>query len=886
MNADMIHDAPLLSTGMPGLDEILHGLLPGDNLVWQIDNIAVYQDAVERFASHAAASGVHLHYFRFAAHPPLLSASPDITVHSLNPKIGFEQFVTAMVDEIEPSGGSAWYVFDCLSQLADDWYSDRMLANFFLVICPYVLRLGSLAYFALLKKTHSQHATDCIFSTAQIIMETYHQQQVLYLQPQKVDHRHSPTMFSLHALHDGRFLPVTNSAIISDIHTSQPSPLLDFTIHRHGSWTRSFYEAQLALDAISNGEQPPEHGTVYFERLLRMIITREKPFINLARKYFTLEMLIDILKRLIGSGLIGGKARGMLLAHAILRQTNPKWASTLEPHDSFYIGSDVFYTYIIQNDCWWLRRKTGAFPGILERARVAQDRIRSGEFLPYIKDQFREMLEYFGQSPIIVRSSSLLEDNYGNAFSGKYESIFLANHGTIEERFDAFLNAVKHVYASTLNEDALQYRLHHGLLFHDEQMALLVQRVSGTLYDSFFFPACAGVGFSYNPYVWDNRIDPHAGLLRLAFGLGTHAVEQVEDDYTRLVALSSPALQPEPSTTNERRYTQHYVDVIDLNQNGLLSHPVAQAFAKMPANHLQLFVSHDQAIETQARSLNLSNVSAWKLTFDNLFSHTPFIADIREMLASLQNAYDSPVDIEFTVNVQDDTSYRINIVQCRPFQVRIIGTGELRFYPANISDDHVVFETNGPIIGQSTGSRIDRLIYVVPSSYIRLSVQDQYALARLIGRITHISAGTDPFVLMILGPGRWGTSTPAMGIPVSFKEIKTVSVISELAVMHEGLVPEVSLGTHFFNDLVEMDMLYLAVFPERPGNRFNESFLLSARNWLTDLLPDAASWQHVVKVLDFSSVNSPHIMNLHVDSLTQHGICYVKSVDLDWMSYI
>jgi hypothetical protein len=139
---------------------------------------------------------------------------------------------------------------------------------------------------------------------------------------------------------------------------------------------------------------------------------------------------------------------------------------------------------------------------------------------------------------------------------------------------------------------------------------------------------------------------------------------------------------------------------------------------------------------------------------------------------------------------------------------------------------------------------------------------------------------------MLLGPGRWGTSTPAMGIPVSFKEIKTVSVISELAVMHEGLVPEVSLGTHFFNDLVEMNMLYLAVFPERAGTRFNESFLLSAYNWLATLLPDAAHWAHVIKILDFSAVNSPYVMNLHVDSMAQHGICYVKPAHLDWLQYI
>ena len=99
-----------------------------------------------------------------------------------------------------------------------------------------------------------------------------------------------------------------------------------------------------------------------------------------------------------------------------------------------------------------------------------------GTFPEFILEQFVEMLDYFGQSPIIVRSSSLLEDNFGNAFSGKYESVFCANQGTRSERLEAFLSAVRRVYASTMSRDALMYRADRGLLDSDEQMALLVQQ--------------------------------------------------------------------------------------------------------------------------------------------------------------------------------------------------------------------------------------------------------------------------------------------------------------------------------------------------------------------------------------------------------------------------
>ena len=142
-----------------------------------------------------------------------------------------------------------------------------------------------------------------------------------------------------------------------------------------------------------------------------------------------------------------------------------------------------------------------------------------------------------GQSPIIVCSSSLLEDNFGNAFAGKYESVFCANQGTPEERYECFEQAVRTVYASTMNEDALEYRINRGLFDMDEQMAILVQRVSGDQYSEGFFPHLAGVGNSSNLYVWDKNIDMDAGMLRLVFGLGTRAVDRTASDYAKLYAL-------------------------------------------------------------------------------------------------------------------------------------------------------------------------------------------------------------------------------------------------------------------------------------------------------------------------------------------------------------
>ena len=128
-----------------------------------------------------------------------------------------------------------------------------------------------------------------------------------------------------------------------------------------------------------------------------------------------------------------------------------------------------------------------------------------------MEEQFVRLLEYYGQDPIVVRSSSILEDGFGNAFAGKYETVFCSNSGDLEQRLEEFENAVRTVYASTMNRSALDYRSRRGLEERDEQMALLVQRVSGSYYGEYYMPCVAGVGYSFSPYRFMEELDPQAG---------------------------------------------------------------------------------------------------------------------------------------------------------------------------------------------------------------------------------------------------------------------------------------------------------------------------------------------------------------------------------------
>jgi len=863
-----------LSTGLAGLDRVLKGLIPGDNIVWQVDLVEDYQRFVTPFCQSAIDRGKRLIYFHFDHHEPLVTAEFGAEVHLLHPEAGFETFVTETHQLIEASGRGAFVVFDCLSDLAADWYSDQMLGNFFMLTCPHLYDVDAIAYFALQRNNHSFDATQPITETTQVFLDVYRYKGQIYVQPLKVQRRYSPTMYMLHQWADAEFKPVTASAMIAEILNSVPQLRLESTSYRLGIWNRTFLQAEQVMDDTERDECGLDKAGHFLRRLLRMIVSRDDRVLGLCEQYLSLSDLFDIGKRMIGTGLIGGKSVGMLLARAILKRSEPRWHELLEAHDSFYIGSDVFYTYLVRNGIWWMRQKQRDAQSFLEGAELARQRMVMGTFSDHIVKQFEDMLDYFGQSPIIVRSSSLLEDNFGNSFAGKYESVFCVNQGPREKRLEDFISAVRTIYTSAMSVKALTYRAQRAMLDRDEQMGLLVQRVSGVLYGNLFYPQIAGVGFSFNPYVWSPYIDPEAGLLRLVFGLGTRAVDRTDDDYTRVVALNAPERRPESNFDQVSQYAQRKVDTLDLEGNQLTFHDfkdVAQRSAGLP---IEMFAARDENLERMARERNLRDVFPWVLTFDRLFAETDFIRDMRTMLRTLQDAYHYPVDVEFTTNFNEGGQYKINLVQCRPLQVQ--GGGMTTDPPPDLRPEDLVLEAHGAIIGHSRVCDVHRVIYVKPALYGELPIAKRYSVARLIGKLLHVKEPRRPETIMLMGPGRWGTSTPSLGVPVTFADINTITILVEIVAMREDVIPDVSLGTHFFNEIVEMDMLYLALFPSRGENYLNRDFLDDAPNRLLDLLPDAEEWAEIVRVIDGADLPVAGMLKLNANTLEQRALCYVE----------
>jgi len=855
---------PRLTTGLSGLDRMLKGLIRGDNIVWQVGDVEQYRSFVEAYQQAALRIGEPLVYLRFAGHEPFLTEEAGARIHTLDPNDAFEGFVTSIHRIIEETGRGGYYVFDCLSELAEAWRSDQMLGNFFMLTCPYLYDVEAIAYFAVLRGRHSFHATRAIAETTQVFLDVYEHDRTLYVHPWKVQARHSPTMHMLHARTGDDFRPVADSATTTEVRHSVP--WLQSETLEAGLWNQTFTRAADLCRRDLDHRRFARERTECFAGLLRMCVSRDAQILRLAERYFTLEDIVEIGKRMIGTGLIGGKSVGMLLARAILRAADPRWTSRLEPHDSFFIGSDVFYTYLVRNGIWTLRERVRDPNRYLEGAERARQRMLIGTFPDAVGQQFEDMLDYFGQSPVIVRSSSLLEDNFGNAFAGKYESVFCANQGSRHQRLEDFLAAVRTIYASTMSEKALVYRAQRGLLDHDEQMALLVQRVSGSMHGTLFFPEVAGVAFSLNPYVWNRLIDPGAGMLRIVYGMGTRAVDRADDDYTRVVALDAPTRRPEETFSEIKRCSQRKVDVLDLTANQLVSVRFQDMLTEPEGLSVDLLTSPDSAAPRAA-----AGATPRVLTYEKLFTQTPFVADMRSMLSTLHAAYDYPVDVEFTTNFLDD-GYSINVVQCRPLQVK--GGGRVSATPADLPAERILLDARQAVIGQARVSRVDRIVYVVGQQYALLPVARRYAVARLIGQVCHLEPRGRRQILLI-GPGRWGTTTPSLGVPVRFAEIDSVSAVCEVVAMGDSVAPDVSLGTHFFSDMIEVDMLYFALFPEQSGNVLGDAMLTAAANRLTELVPDAAALADVVRLIDADAAWPGRAVVLHANPLEQRAVCYL-----------
>jgi len=525
---------------------------------------------------------------------------------------------------------------------------------------------------------------------------------------------------------------------------------------------------------------------------------------------------------LIGTGRVGGKARGLLFVmdHLAHGGSLTKHDDLVRFPDSLIVTTDVFDAFMEENNL-----QDAVLAGCQGKITLDElrERITTAPFATAVKEELHHFLQQ-ERRPLVVRSSSLMEDDPNYSFAGIYLSEFLGNTGSLHSRLDTLIAAIKRVYASTFGPNARAYRKRHHLPWQREKMAILIQNMIGHDYPhNLFYPLIGGVAFSLNFYPWSDRLKPEDGVVRLVVGVGTRAVGR---EYARVFSPVAPGLRPEGSDAGTIiHYSQETVDVLDMRLGALTSTRLTELDNPLLRTICSVVDSEGNLSEP---SFNLPPGRRYVASFSRLIENDltmPFTPLVRELSTGLQNLFELPIDIEFAVDFPPSTDGPENplfyLLQARPLG----GRPEHRPVRLPSSPLEKTLLVCQQVLGNGKQKQIRHLIFVDPHTY---RLEDAYRIARKVGEIDQSLDG-EPYILV--GPGRWGTTNPQWGVPVQYNEITGATVIVEMAT--ESFAPELSYGTHFYADMVASGVLYLP-FREEQGDRFNRELLNSQKVLFAD----------------------------------------------------
>ncbi|MCA9729985.1 MAG: nucleotidyltransferase domain-containing protein, partial [Candidatus Eisenbacteria bacterium] len=436
----------------------------------------------------------------------------------------------------------------------------------------------------------------------------------------------------------------------------------------------------------------------------------------------------------------------------------------------------------------------------------------------------------------------------------------------------ALQDAIAEVYASTFGPDPIGYRAERGLLDLHEEMGIMIQEVVGSRLGRYFLPAMAGVAFTNNEFRWSPRIRREDGLIRLVPGLGTRAVDRVTDDYPVLVAPGQPGLRVNTSPDEIVRYAPRWIDVINLETNQFETMEVNDLIRECGEDYPQLrrvISLIDGSGQQIRRPLGLLPDLAdadFVVTFEGLMQDTPFLEMVRTLLQVLEEKMRMPVDLEFACD--DDSFY---LLQCRPQSYSTESAPAP--IPRDLDPAQVLFTANR-YVSNGRVPDLTHIVYVSSEEYAQLETVDQLREVGTVVRKLNKVLPKRQFALM--GPGRWGSRGDIkLGVSVTYSDINNTAVLIEIARQKGNYVPDLSFGTHFFQDLVEAGIRYLPLYPDEADSTFQEAFFRRTHNALPDLLPEHARLADVVHVVDVPQETGGRVLRILMNADLDEAIGYL-----------
>ena len=509
----------------------------------------------------------------------------------------------------------------------------------------------------------------------------------------------------------------------------------------------------------------------------------------------------------VGDGSLGGKARGL----AFLNHLIQKYSLT-DKYEGLRIS--IPRTIVLTTD-WFDKFILGNGLQYVIDSELSDDEILSEFVASTLPEELAQNLKAFlatVDGPLAVRSSSKLEDSNYQPFAGVYATYMCPPVENKDRMLRELGKAVKSVYASTYFRGSRNYIQASGNLLGEEKMAVIVQTICGTAHGNDFYPMMSGVGRSLNSYPIGAE-KASDGVLNVAFGLGRTVVDggrslRVDPLHPKkILQLSNPRLS-QRDTQNEMFVLDMSPAAFKISRNdgvNLRRIPVAEALDSY--DHPELVASTYDALDNRMVP-GIGIRGARVISFDGIFQYDrlPLAKALSEVMSICRNELMSEVEIEFALDPDPSSAGReadLKLLQVRPVSS---GTGS---QTSSIEDAESSIANklirSDSALGNGYFTESSRIVVIMPESF------DKMKTALMAEEVSAINSGmiADGLTYFLVGPGRWGSSIPTLGVPVAWTDISAARMVVEYGI--DGFRIDPSQGTHFFQNITSLGVGYLSV---------------------------------------------------------------------------
>lgn len=357
-------------------------------------------------------------------------------------------------------------------------------------------------------------------------------------------------------------------------------------------------------------------------------------------------------------------------------------------------------------------------------------------------------------------------------------------------------------------------------------------------------------------------MDPEAGMLRIVMGLGTKAVDRTKEDYPRLSNLDRPAATIYATVEQKHKFSQRNIDVLDCQTNAQIEVPMAELLPILPLWYKRMVMEHDMEAERNLRQRGVYR-DVWFVSCQKLLEKPEFTGLMQKILKTLERVYGNPVDIEYTVNMDETGDFVINLLQCRPLY---LGQKGEKVDLEQQEMKETFFDIVDSSMGASGKRKVDVVVQIDPVLYYEYPYGKKYDVASAVGVINRYYRGSGKN-LLLMTPGRIGTSSPELGVPVTFGDISNFSIVCEVSDNRAGYMPELSYGSHMFQDLVEAEIIYGAIWNDKKTLQYHPELPEQYPNRFQEICPDFSELSGMIQVRE------PEDWYFLLDAVTNHSIC-------------